>query len=166
MKYYDQHIHSSFSKDSEEDLENYFIKAKENGIEYVITCEHFDPHTSVDGTSWDADYDALIAYQKKLKKKLSGGHKTVRTKAGGKKSFHKLSGRRKNAGGQLDLNRIGKLAIVAVVVVGVILGGVLGVRKLLELKDIRNSSTTELINGLVIITHHAEIAPFACEQTT
>ena len=69
MKYYDQHIHSSFSKDSEEDLENYFIKAKENGIEYVITCEHFDPHTSVDGTSWDADYDALIAYQKKLKKK-------------------------------------------------------------------------------------------------
>ena len=69
MKYYDQHIHSSFSKDSEEDLENYFIRAKENGIEYVITCEHFDPHTSVDGTSWDADYDALIAYQKKLKKK-------------------------------------------------------------------------------------------------
>lgn len=77
--------------------------------------------------------------QKKLKKKLSGGHKTVRTKAGGKKSFHKLSGRRKNAGGQLDLNRIGKLAIVAVVVVGVILGGVLGVRKLLELKDIRDT---------------------------
>ena len=29
MKYYDQHIHSSFSKDSEEDLENYFKEGDE-----------------------------------------------------------------------------------------------------------------------------------------
>lgn len=77
--------------------------------------------------------------QKELKKKLSGRHKTARTKAGGKKAFHKPAGRRKKAAGTLDMNRIGKLAIAAVLVVGVILGGVLGVRKLLELKDIRDT---------------------------
>ena len=68
-KYYDQHTHSSFSKDSQEELENYFKKASEEGIEYVCTCEHFDYHTVVDGTSWEADFDSLIKYHEKMKEK-------------------------------------------------------------------------------------------------
>ena len=66
---YDQHIHSSFSKDSHEDIEKYFELASKNGIKYVVTCEHFDPHTTVDDSTWIADYDALIEKHKELKKK-------------------------------------------------------------------------------------------------
>ena len=69
-KYYDQHTHSSFSPDSKEDLRNYFQKAKELGIEYVSTCEHFDYMTNVDGYTWIADYDELIKYHKILEKEF------------------------------------------------------------------------------------------------
>lgn len=69
MKYYDQHIHSSFSNDSKEDLENYYKKAILNGIKYVITCEHYDPNTVDDGTTWSCDYEKLISLQTKLKEK-------------------------------------------------------------------------------------------------
>lgn len=69
MLIYDQHIHSSYSQDSHEDIEKYFKIASENGIKYVVTCEHFDPHTTVDDTTWIADYDALIEEHKILKEK-------------------------------------------------------------------------------------------------
>lgn len=65
--YYDQHIHSSYSRDSKEDLESYYQIALEKGIKYVVTCEHFDPFTTVDGTTWEADYDDLLLKQKQLK---------------------------------------------------------------------------------------------------
>ena len=68
-KYYDQHIHSSYSEDSEENLENYYIKAVENGCEYVVTCEHFDYLTIVTGKTWRADFDSLLKEQEKLKEK-------------------------------------------------------------------------------------------------
>ena len=67
---HDQHTHSSFSRDSKEDLRNYYLQASKLGISYVCTTEHFDLHTSVDGTTWDADYDTLIKYQKELKKEI------------------------------------------------------------------------------------------------
>lgn len=67
---HDQHTHSSFSRDSKEDLRNYYLQASKLGIPYVCTTEHFDLHTSVDGTTWDADYDTLINYQKELKKEF------------------------------------------------------------------------------------------------
>lgn len=67
--YYDQHIHSSYSEDSEEDLENYFIKASERGAKYVVTCEHFDYLTIVTGATWQADFDDLIKKQEVLKEK-------------------------------------------------------------------------------------------------
>lgn len=65
--YYDQHMHSSFSEDSQEDLENYCKLAIEKGIDYICTCEHFDYMTVCDGYTWLADYDKLIDYHKKLK---------------------------------------------------------------------------------------------------
>ena len=64
---HDQHMHSSYSRDSKEELRNYFIEADKQGIKYVLTCEHFDFCTTVDGTTWDVDYDKLIEEQKKLK---------------------------------------------------------------------------------------------------
>ena len=67
---HDQHMHSSFSKDSHEDLRNFYIKAEKLGIKYVMTCEHYDFATSVDGTSWTADFNELINYQKELVKEF------------------------------------------------------------------------------------------------
>lgn len=69
FKYYDQHIHSSYSRDSQEDIENYYKVALEKGVNYVITCEHFDYNTIVDGSTWDADYDDLIKRQEEFKVK-------------------------------------------------------------------------------------------------
>ena len=67
---HDQHLHSSFSNDSEEDLRNYYIEAKKIGAQYVITTEHYDFATTVDGTTWSVDYDNLIKYQKELQKEF------------------------------------------------------------------------------------------------
>ena len=66
-KYFDQHMHSAFSEDSQEDLSEYAKIATSKGIDYICTCEHFDYLTVVDGTSWIADYDKLIDYHKSLK---------------------------------------------------------------------------------------------------
>lgn len=68
---HDQHMHSSFSKDSTEDLRNYYLEAKRLGIKYLLTCEHYDFHTTVDGTTWDVDYDKLIATQEELKQEFT-----------------------------------------------------------------------------------------------
>ena len=65
-KLHDQHIHSSFSKDSHEDLRNYYVAASNEKIKYVMTAEHYDFATTVDGTDWTADFDSLLAYNKKL----------------------------------------------------------------------------------------------------
>ena len=65
--YFDQHIHSSFSNDSHEDLKKYFIEAAKLNIPYVMTCEHLD-FATFDGTNWIPDFDNLIKYQKELKK--------------------------------------------------------------------------------------------------
>ena len=67
---HDQHMHSSYSRDSEELLRNYFIEAKRLGIKYLLTCEHYDFETTVDGTTWDVDYDALLEEHQKLKKEF------------------------------------------------------------------------------------------------
>lgn len=69
MKIYDQHIHSYYSEDSTEPLEKYYERALKENIEYVVTCEHFDPHTIISGYTWLADYDALIKEQEYLKTK-------------------------------------------------------------------------------------------------
>ena len=65
--YYDQHMHSSFSADSQEDLANYIECARRDNVDFICTCEHFDYLTVVDGTTWIADYPKLIEYHKELK---------------------------------------------------------------------------------------------------
>lgn len=67
---HDQHMHSSYSKDSTEKLRNYFVEAQKQGIKYVLTCEHYDFATTVDGTTWDVDYDALILEHQSLQKEF------------------------------------------------------------------------------------------------
>lgn len=42
MTLHDQHIHSSFSHDSQEDLKNYLEYAYKLGCKYFITTEHYD----------------------------------------------------------------------------------------------------------------------------
>ncbi len=87
-KYYDQHTHSSFSPDCKEDLRNYCVKAKDEEIEYVCTCEHFDYLTTVDGTTWIADYDKLIEYHKALKKEFPNINLLLGVELGYKKTAY------------------------------------------------------------------------------
>ena len=42
MIYTDQHVHTSYSPDSDADIKEYLIKAKELGLEYVIFTDHID----------------------------------------------------------------------------------------------------------------------------
>ena len=93
----------------------------------------------VAATEIQEEETAAEPVRNKGQKKLPVRHKTARTKAGGKKIFHKPAGKRRKTGAAPDLGRIGKLAALAVIVFGVVLGGVLGVRKILELKDIRET---------------------------
>ena len=69
MKYYDQHTHSAFSEDSNEDLRNYYLCAIRDGVDYVCTCEHFDFETIM-GKTWSADFDSAIKYREELKKEF------------------------------------------------------------------------------------------------
>ena len=42
MKLHDQHVHSHFSFDSEQSIEDYLIYSEKNGIEYFVLTDHFD----------------------------------------------------------------------------------------------------------------------------
>ena len=46
------------------------VEAQKQGIKYVLTCEHYDFATTVDGTTWDVDYDALILEHQSLQKEF------------------------------------------------------------------------------------------------
>ena len=70
MIYYDQHTHSSFSKDSHEDLRNYYLEAQRQGIKYVCTTEHFDFETIISGETWSCDFNEAIKYREELKKEF------------------------------------------------------------------------------------------------
>lgn len=59
MVLHDQHVHTNYSRDSLQDLEQYFIKAKKLGCDYVMTCEHTDFDSPLDGVSYVADYSSL-----------------------------------------------------------------------------------------------------------
>ena len=86
---HDQHLHSSFSCDSEEDLRNYYLKAQELGIKYVMTTEHCDFASSVDGTDWLPDFDKLITYQKELRKDFPNITPLLGLELGYKKDYFK-----------------------------------------------------------------------------
>ena len=60
-------------------------------------------------------------------------------KTGGKKVSRRPAGKKRRKGKVPDAGRIGKLVALAAVLLILVLGGVLGVRKLIELKDIRDT---------------------------
>lgn len=60
MKIYDQHLHSNFSFDSEENIENYFISNENN----IVTTEHMDVANPVTGKNDFPDYPS---YDKKIR---------------------------------------------------------------------------------------------------
>ncbi len=70
----DLHIHTSFSSDSDEDMENYIIKAIENGENNIIGfTEHFDSDYAYSGLK--ANYVDFVGFFEKvtyLKKKYAG----------------------------------------------------------------------------------------------
>lgn len=59
MVLHDQHIHSSYSEDSNEDLKNYYDAAKHLGCKYFVTTEHIDFMPSMDTHHWLCDFDKL-----------------------------------------------------------------------------------------------------------
>lgn len=64
MVLHDQHVHSNFSEDSNEEILNYYLKAKELGCKYFVTTEHIDYMPSMSDHDWLCDF-------KKLKETLS-----------------------------------------------------------------------------------------------
>ncbi len=68
MKLHDQHVHSGYSADSNENIKNYLDKVSKLGCKYFITTEHFDIDLVEFHDSWIADYDALEEELKTLQK--------------------------------------------------------------------------------------------------
>ena len=62
MKYFDQHLHSEYSVDSEEKAEAYLLKAAERGVPRFITTEHVE----FDWNNEHVDYVPDFAEQKAL----------------------------------------------------------------------------------------------------
>lgn len=59
MVLHDQHIHSSYSEDSDEELINYYNAAIKHGCKYFVTTEHIDFMPSMDDHHWLCDFDEL-----------------------------------------------------------------------------------------------------------
>ena len=57
---HDQHCHSVYSKDSKEDLENYFLIACKYQVKYLVTTEHIEFNSVCDHQDWTVDFPHLI----------------------------------------------------------------------------------------------------------
>lgn len=68
MILHDQHVHSMYSADSNEQLKNYLEVALKEGCKYFITTEHFDLDLVEFHDNWIADYDGVEKELCKLKK--------------------------------------------------------------------------------------------------
>lgn len=64
MILHDQHVHSSFSEDSNQEIKEYYDLAKKLGCKYFITTEHIDLDVTLQKRDWIVDF-------KSLKKKLN-----------------------------------------------------------------------------------------------
>ncbi|MGP6147407.1 PHP domain-containing protein [Jeotgalibaca sp. A122] len=70
MKYYDQHMHTYYSYDSEEHFENYLPLADDK---FLVTTEHLDFHNPYTGYQDDSpDYEAYAAEIAKLNETYNG----------------------------------------------------------------------------------------------
>ncbi len=59
MILHDQHVHSKYSADSNEELKLYFEKAVELGCKYFVTTDHFDLDLVEHHEDWTVDFDAF-----------------------------------------------------------------------------------------------------------
>lgn len=71
MNLYDTHLHSDFSPDSFEPMENYAKKAAENGDERLITTEHLDIDCYSDGFDIIPDFEKQYETTRYLSKKYN-----------------------------------------------------------------------------------------------
>lgn len=63
---HDQHVHSSFSKDSNESYSLYLKEAIRIGCKYFVTTEHVDYDVNGTKNHWLVDYDKLIELKNSL----------------------------------------------------------------------------------------------------
>lgn len=66
MIIHDQHVHSKYSMDSNQELEPYIKKALEAGCKYFVTTEHFDFDLVEHHINWTVDYSNLKKEFEKL----------------------------------------------------------------------------------------------------
>lgn len=59
MVLHDQHVHSKFSADSNQELEAYIKKANDLGCKYFVTTEHLDYGLVEFNTNWTVDFENL-----------------------------------------------------------------------------------------------------------
>ena len=69
MKYYDQHLHTRFSFDSEEDPENYLKIAEARGVPVFVSTEHLEFNWDNRGEDWMPDFTAQTALYRDLSEK-------------------------------------------------------------------------------------------------
>ncbi|MEG2082467.1 MAG: PHP domain-containing protein, partial [Oscillospiraceae bacterium] len=69
MGIYDQHLHSKFSYDSRQEMEEYIIAAKAQGDKIFTTTEHMDLDSSITDCDMVPDFANLLAERSRLAKK-------------------------------------------------------------------------------------------------
>ena len=68
MYIHDQHIHTSYSRDSQADIYEYAKKANELGCKYFVTTDHIEFNSVATNDDWTVDYENLMNDLRKLKK--------------------------------------------------------------------------------------------------
>lgn len=68
---HDQHIHSRFSEDSKASLKKYIKRAHSEGMEYFITCEHFEMFHVTSSKPWLFDPVKLKRREEKICRKYN-----------------------------------------------------------------------------------------------
>lgn len=72
MYIHDQHVHSKYSMDSNEELENYYKIAASSGCKYFVTTEHYDLDLVEHNSEWTIDFSKLNKELALLQKKYQG----------------------------------------------------------------------------------------------
>ena len=67
MHIHDQHVHSSYSRDSQADIYKYAQTANQLGCKYFVTTEHIEFDSAATNDDWCVDYPNLIKDLEKLK---------------------------------------------------------------------------------------------------
>lgn len=74
MKLFDQHVHTHFSQDSTESLQNYIDKAINLGIDTLVFTNHIDYDYVTYNNNWLVDFDRELAEIKEYREKYPNLH--------------------------------------------------------------------------------------------